>query len=88
LLTPFDVHYGWTDQVLTQRQAVLDQAYAAHPERFVKGSPVPARPPEAAWINPPKAGKRQEVEKRGDSSVIGVMGRASRRCPLLPEFGA
>jgi putative transposase len=72
LLTPFDVHYGWTDQVLTQRQAVLDQAYAAHPERVVAGSPVPARAPEAAWINLPKAGKRQEVEKRGDSTATAV----------------
>lgn len=62
LLTPFDVHYGWTDQVLAKRQAVLDQAYAAHPERFVQGAPVPARPPEAAWINPPKAEQAQEVE--------------------------
>jgi putative transposase len=55
LLTPFDVHHGWTDLVLSQRQAVLQQAYAAHPERFVHGAPVPARPPEAAWINPPQA---------------------------------
>ena len=62
LLTPFDVHYGWTDQVLAKRQAVLDQAYAAHPERFVQGAPIPARPPEAAWINPPKAEARPEVE--------------------------
>ena len=56
LLTPFDAHYGWTDRVLVKRQAVLQRAYAAHPERFVKGTPVPARPPEAAWINPPKDG--------------------------------
>ena len=60
LLTPFDVHYGWTDHVLAKRQAVLDRAYATHPERFVKGSPAPARPPEAAWINPPKAEDRVE----------------------------
>lgn len=61
LLTPFDVHYGWTDLVLAQRQAVLQHAYAAHPERFVKGLPEPARPPEAAWINPPPAAERPEV---------------------------
>ena len=29
-------------------------AYAAHPERFVRRPPVPAVPPEAVWINPPK----------------------------------
>jgi putative transposase len=55
LLTPFDVHYGWMNHVLDKRQAALARAYQAHPERFVKGPPVPARPPEAAWINPPKA---------------------------------
>ena len=54
LLTPFDVHYGWTERVLAQRQAVLQQAFAAHPERFVSGAPEPTRPPAAAWINPPK----------------------------------
>jgi putative transposase len=55
LLTPFDVHYGWTELVLAKRQTVLQRFYADHPERFVKGAPVPSRPPEAAWINPPKA---------------------------------
>jgi putative transposase len=62
LLTPFDVHYGWTDLVLAQRQTVLHQAYASHPERFVQGVPEPARPPEAAWINPPKVEDPAEPE--------------------------
>jgi putative transposase len=64
LLTPFDVHYGWTDHVLAKRQAVLQRAYEDHPERFVKGAPTPVRPPEAAWINPPKAEERLEAENR------------------------
>ncbi len=62
LLTPFDVHYGWTDLVLAQRQTILRQAYAAHPERFVKGAPEPARPPAAAWINPPPSEAPLDVE--------------------------
>ena len=37
-----------------QRQVVLEQAFQAHPERFVRGHPQPARPPEAVWINPPQ----------------------------------
>ena len=53
LLTPAVVHYDQTDQVLQQRQQTLHLAYAAHPERFVKGIPQPPRPPEAVWINPP-----------------------------------
>jgi transposase InsO family protein len=54
LLTPADVHFGRAPQILAQRQVTLLQAYQQHPERFVKGQPVPAQLPEAVWINPPK----------------------------------
>jgi putative transposase len=54
LLTPHDVHHGLVAERLAQRARVLDAAYAAHPERFVRGAPVPAAPPKAVWINPPK----------------------------------
>lgn len=40
LLTPADVHYGRAPEMLAQRQVVLEHAYAAHPERFVKGPPT------------------------------------------------
>jgi putative transposase len=53
LLTPAVVHAGQAPAVQAQRQAVLDQAYAAHPARFVNGPPVPPALPTAAWINPP-----------------------------------
>jgi putative transposase len=32
---------------------VLDAAFRAHPERFVKGPPSPPALPDAVWINPP-----------------------------------
>jgi putative transposase len=35
---------------------VLDAAYAAHPERFVRKPPTPPQLPAAAWINKPKEG--------------------------------
>lgn len=54
LLTPASVHRGEAIEVQQQRQAVLTAAFAAHPERFVKGAPLVARPPQAVWINPPK----------------------------------
>lgn len=54
LLTPAAVHYGQTEPVLRARQAVLDYAYAAHPERFVKGRPSPTRPQSEVWINRPQ----------------------------------
>ena len=55
LLTPWSVHSGEFELVLAKRQEVLDRAYAAHPERFVRGRPTPQRPPERVWINDPQA---------------------------------
>lgn len=54
LLTPFVVHYRQVERVLQQRQETLQLAYAAHPERFVKGRPAPTALPPAVWINPPR----------------------------------
>jgi putative transposase len=64
LLTPAVVHHGQAELVLQKRQQVLDVAYAAHPERFVKHAPVPAQLPAAVWINPPKltSGKEPPVQ--------------------------
>jgi putative transposase len=53
LLTPADVHYGRADQVIAARAAVLDDAFARHPERFVGKPPQPPRLPEQVWINKP-----------------------------------
>jgi len=53
-LTPTVVHYGLAEGVRAKRQQVLAAAFAAHPERFVKGLPQPADLPGAAWINPPE----------------------------------
>ncbi len=53
LLTPAVVHFGETQAVLAQRQAVLDTAYREHPERFVRQSPKPLPLPSEVWINKP-----------------------------------
>ena len=52
-LTPADVHHGRAETVRQARQQVLQQAYQAHPERFVKGVPTAPELPAAVWINPP-----------------------------------
>jgi putative transposase len=52
--TPAAVHYGTASQIFADRQRTLQLAYAAHPERFVKGSPHPPALPTAVWINPPQ----------------------------------
>jgi len=53
LMTPAAVHFGQAAQLWQNRQAVLQQAYAIHPRRFVKGLPKPPTLPTAVWINPP-----------------------------------
>lgn len=54
LLTPAVVHYGHAPSVLRARHAVRQQAYATHPERFVKGPPTLASLPPEVWINRPQ----------------------------------
>jgi putative transposase len=56
LLTPADVHHGRAEATRAQRATVLAQAYAQHPERFVRGVPQPAALPTAVWINKPNSG--------------------------------
>lgn len=53
-LTPAQVHHGLADDALRQRQAVLEHAYEAHPERFPRGAPMVTAPPSEVWINPPR----------------------------------
>jgi putative transposase len=54
LLTPETVHYGRAGIVQQTRGIVLANAYASHPERFVKRPPVPLPLPQAVWINKPE----------------------------------
>lgn len=54
LLTPAVVHTGRASACLAERQRVLDEAYAVHPERFVRGRPVVSPVPPQVWINRPQ----------------------------------
>jgi putative transposase len=63
LLTPEVLHYGQADAVISQRQAVLSQAYQRNPERFVRAPPKPPAKPTAVWINPPPARVATEQEQ-------------------------
>jgi len=54
MLTPEQVHFGLAHQVIARRKAVLREAWAARPERFVSGEPKTQPLPEAVWINPPR----------------------------------
>lgn len=79
LLTPADVHAGRGETVRQQRQVVLQQAFQAHPERFVQGASCPAKLPEAAWINPPKSGA--VAATLADDQSTGPSGGASAIAP-------
>ncbi len=63
LLTPASLHYGQARQVIASRHETLQQAYAAHPERFVVGAPPALELPTAVWINPPDK-HHQQPQKR------------------------
>ena len=51
-LRPADLHANRHPEILRKRREVLDDARAAHPERFKK-RPALAQPPQRAWINKP-----------------------------------
>jgi putative transposase len=51
--TPAAVHFGRAESIQIERAQVLQTAYAAHPERFVRQPPVPPQLPGVAWINTP-----------------------------------
>jgi putative transposase len=61
LMTPAAVHYGHAKELHAGRARVLAAAYAATPERFVRGAPQPPTLPTAAWINKPT---REEFDRR------------------------
>jgi putative transposase len=52
-MTPLSVHDGHAHALRLVRQATLDEAFRAHPERFKNRTPRADVLPTAAWINPP-----------------------------------
>lgn len=54
MLTPATVHTGRAQEVIAERQAVLDAAFNARPDRFRGRRPVHPTLADAAWINPPE----------------------------------
>ena len=61
MLTPETVHFGKAQETIDKRQSVLEEAYAHHPQRFVRHAPRHEPLPEAVWINSPET-VRAEVE--------------------------
>ena len=76
LLTPEVVHYSKSEAVTNQRRIVLASAFETHPDRFVRGLPIPPTLPEAAWINKPKA-ESKKVMLAENIAIPGVAGDGS-----------
>ncbi len=88
MLTPADVHHGLVERRVTERQAVLDAAFAAHPERFPRARPVAQRPAREVWINKPMRAPGAPVAGEPHSDRAPNCDRRDRRrsrhraCPL------
>lgn len=52
MLTPAVVHRGEAERVLAARYAIMQAAYQAKPERFIRGNPKPIALPSAVWNSP------------------------------------
>jgi hypothetical protein len=78
LMTPTIVRHGQVERVMQQRQRVLEAAYAAHPERFVRGKPTPPKLPEVVWINEPQQ----------DHGIIDLVGSAVSGREPGPQAGS
>ena len=62
LMTPAAVHFGQAPDLFLARQQVLAAAYAAHPERFVRGLPQPPALLSEVWINPPEPAEKARCD--------------------------
>jgi putative transposase len=60
--TPDDIHHGRAAQVREGRARILAEAYATHPERFVRKPPEPPSLPMAAWINQPAVSEEERPQ--------------------------
>lgn len=61
-MTPHSVHYGLAADLHVRRQAALDAAFLANPNRFKNRRPQLPPMPTAAWINPPPPEKTPTSE--------------------------
>ena len=84
-LTPVVVHFDHAARVRDQRCQVLNAAYAAHPERFVKGCPQPADLPSSVWINPPK---KTTAEDPPGATIVTVDDPWVDPIPPAPDYDA
>ena len=92
--TPADVHFGRAGQAQLERVRVLREAYAAHPERFVRQAPVPPSSARTSLDQQTCGGSdRTLIASRpvspgltasGRALVMGLFGRSNKVQALAP----
>ena len=85
LFTPADVFFGRVEQVRIVRQAALDAAHVAHPERFPHGAPRVLLPAREVSINPITSSAVTEKKIWSSDSQIWISRRLSGK-PVWVEF--
>jgi putative transposase len=86
LLTPAMVHYGQDAAILAARQATLDAAFAAHPERFPNQRPSPPKLPAAVWINPPQPNHTKGAYNTASPPTIPLTPEVQLHAPEYTNF--
>ena len=61
-MTPHSAHNGLAEELRITRQATLDAAFVANPNRFKNRRRQLPPMPTAAWINPPPPEKKPTSE--------------------------
>ena len=73
--TTDQVFTGCYHEVARQKQQTLDGRYESHPERFVRGRPTVAMPPETVAINPVvESGEHSMIEERVNFPTLTAAG--------------
>ncbi len=91
LFAPVDVYTGRHLQLTRHRQRVLDRAYVAHPERFVRGRPAAPQVPNEVWINRPNSqtlSLTPQPPEEQAQAFLGGRGDPRGEGPRLPLVAA
>ncbi|MEI7863519.1 MAG: integrase core domain-containing protein, partial [Planctomycetota bacterium] len=84
LLTPAAVHTGAAGRILDKRRFILKEAYASHPERFVRGIPRPSRPAAEVWINPHEnVAIRRAIQIPRDTDLVTQVSQSHLHVPRI-----
>lgn len=78
--TPEQVFTGRHHQIAADKQAALDRAYQARPERFVRGRPRVSMPPDTVTINPVTS--EDIADGVSDNVNFPTLSRAQRKSKL------